>query len=123
MSKIALVLVRGLIGISSEIKETLFRLGLKRKFSCTVVEDTPVNLGMIQKVKDYVTFGSVTEETHKMLIEKRGEKDLEGNVKKMFRLHPPRGGFERKGIKKSFVVGGVLGNRKEKMNDLIQKMI
>lgn len=123
MSKIALVLVRGLIGISSDIKETLFRLGLKRKFSCTVVEDTPVNLGMIQKVKDYVTFGNITEETHKMLIEKRGEKDLEGNVKKMFRLHPPRGGFERKGIKKSFVVGGVLGNRKEKMNDLIQKMI
>jgi len=123
MSKIGMILIRGLIGIDGEIKDTLFRLNLKRKLSCSVVEDNPINRGMIQKVKDYITFGTIDEETHKQLIEKRGEKDSKGQIKKMFRLHPPIGGFERKGIKKSFAVGGVLGNRKEKINDLIKKML
>ena len=43
-------------------------------------------------------------------------------IKKVFRLSPPSKGFERKGIKLPFTVGGVLGNRKEKVNDLIEKM-
>lgn len=45
------------------------------------------------------------------------------NIKPVFRLKPPSKGFERKGIKKSFVEGGVLGNRKEKINLLLKKMI
>jgi large subunit ribosomal protein L30 len=53
-----------------------------------------------------------------MLKEKRGAED-----QKVFRLSPPRGGFERKGIKTPFTMGGALGNRKEKINDLIKRMI
>jgi large subunit ribosomal protein L30 len=44
-------------------------------------------------------------------------------VKKVFRLKPPRKGFGRKGIKKTFVQGGALGDRKEKINDLIKRMV
>ena len=47
----------------------------------------------------------------------------EKGIKPFFRLHPPVGGFERKGIKVPFAQGGVLGYRKGKINDLIKKMI
>ena len=43
-------------------------------------------------------------------------------IKKVFRLHPPRKGFERNGIKKSFAEGGALGYRKSAINRLIEKM-
>ena len=44
-------------------------------------------------------------------------------MKPFFRLHPPRKGFERKGIKMPFKLGGVLGPRGDKINNLIKKMI
>jgi large subunit ribosomal protein L30 len=43
-------------------------------------------------------------------------------IRHVFRLHPPRKGFERKGVKKSFSVGGVTGHRGEKINDLVMRM-
>lgn len=46
--------------------------------------------------------------------------DLPG-LKPVFRLHPPRGGYE--GIKRSFVTGGALGYRKEAINDLVGRML
>ncbi len=45
------------------------------------------------------------------------------NIKPVFRLRPPRKGYERKGVKQPFSIGGALGNRKEKINLLISKMI
>jgi len=53
---------------------------------------------------------------------KKTIKNIEG-LKPFFRLLPPRKGFERKGTKKHFSVGGALGYRKEKINDLIQRML
>ncbi len=44
-------------------------------------------------------------------------------LKHFFKLSPPRHGFERKGIKAQFSMGGALGYRKDKINDLIQRMI
>lgn len=62
------------------------------------------------------------EELAEALIEgKNSLKKLE--IKPVFRLHPPRKGHQRKGIKKSFSVGGALGERKEKINDLLNKMM
>lgn len=49
-------------------------------------------------------------------------KDVDG-LKPFFRLMPPRKGFERKGTKRHFSIGGALGYRKDKINDLIQRMI
>ena len=140
-NKIAIVLVRGHIDLPQPVRDTLKMLKLTRKNFCTVVEDNKVYRGMIKKVKDYVTWGEITAETFNKLVEKRGEpflgrktdskgkysyKTLKFNgkdYKTYFRLSPPRKGFGRKGIKMAFKVGGGLGNRNEKINDLIERML
>jgi len=45
------------------------------------------------------------------------------DVKPFFRLSPPVKGHERKGIKKPYSVGGVLGYRGKEINALLEKMI
>ena len=121
--KIAVILIRGLVGIRHDIKNALFTLNLRRNHACSIIKDTKSNRAILQKTKDYIAFGEISEETLAELIKKRGKKDTKGNLKKFFSLHPPRGGFERKGIKKPFNLGGVLGDRKEKINNLINKML
>lgn len=70
-----------------------------------------------QKIKsDIPTFVKEFVEFKKEL------KDVPG-LKPFFKLKPPEGGFERKGIKHPFSMGGVLGYRKEKINDLLLRMI
>ncbi len=121
--RIAVILIRGLVGIRHDIKNALFTLNLRKKHSCSIINDNKSNRAILQKCKDYITFGEISKETYAELVNKRGKKDKKGNLKKFFSLHPPRGGFERKGIKKPFNLGGVLGNRKEKINDIIKKML
>lgn len=53
---------------------------------------------------------------------KKNFKDIPG-LKPYFRLKPPVKGFERKGIKVPFSMGGALGYRKDKINDLILRML
>ncbi|MBS3162673.1 50S ribosomal protein L30 [Candidatus Woesearchaeota archaeon] len=53
---------------------------------------------------------------------KKKLKDVPG-LKPYFRLTPPSKGFERGGIKKPFSMGGSLGYRKDKINDLIKRML
>lgn len=126
-NKIAVIRVKGETKLRKEIKDTLQILGLHKKFSCVVLDATPSIIGMVKKLKDYVTFGEINEGIFNLLKEKRGKKtkDKEGKViyKKFFRLSPPKGGFERKGTKVPFKVGGALGDRKEKINDLIKRML
>ena len=142
MSKIAVVRVRGNVNLKHGVKETFTLLRLYRKNFCIVVEDSPSIIGMIKKVKDYVTYGEIDDATYKEIIEKRGEeykgreKDRKGKIdykkfisiegkkiKPFFRLSPPKKGFGRKGIKVSFKVHGALGYRADKINDLIKRMI
>lgn len=156
MKQIAVIMVRGNLGLRKEIKDTLKMIRLYNKNFCVILKGTPQNVGMIKKVKDYITWGEIDEITLKKLLKERGKlpgkkhltekyieekiklnldsftkeiikgekslKDLPG-LKPFFRLKPPIGGFERKGIKVPFSLGGVLGYRKEKINDLIKKMI
>ena len=121
--KVAIILIRGLVKVRHDIKKTLILLGLQKKFACVIKTKDKETLGMISKVKDYITWGEINEETYNQLVEKRGLKSSDGSLKKYFRLHPPRGGFERKGTKTGFTAGGALGYRGEKINDLMQKMI
>lgn len=142
MSKIAIIRIRGNVNLRKEIKDTFSLLRLYRKNFCIVIENNPSLIGMANKVKDYVTYGEIDDETYKLLIEKRGEefkgreKDSKGKIeykkfvlingkklKPFFRLSPPRGGFERKGIKVSFKAKGALGYRADKINDLIKRMV
>ena len=65
----------------------------------------------------------IDEETLKELLDKRSEPSSEDpkKTKKFFRLSPPKGGM--RSIKKPFSKGGALGNRAEKINDLIKRML
>ena len=119
----AIIRVRGTVRINGNISHTLDILRLKKKHVCVVVEKSSSSMGMIRKSKDYTTFGEIDEETEKQLISKRGKKDQEGKLKPFFELAPPRGGFEKKGIKKTFKQGGILGYRGAKINDLIKRML
>lgn len=126
---ICIIRIRGQVGINSDVKETLERLRLKRKYSCVVIDPTKENMGMVNKVRDFVAFGKIDEDVLKKLVEKRGQlkdrkdktkKELK-NIKPFFRLHPPRGGIESK---KHFGVGkGVLGNNEKEINKLIERML
>lgn len=72
MSKLAVVRIRGGVNARGEILDTLRLLGLTRVNHCVVVEGTPSVLGMLQKVKDYVTWGEVDAGTLELLLRKRG---------------------------------------------------
>ena len=140
--KIAVVRIRGSIKVKNVIKDTFNLLRLYNKNYCVVLKNTPEIIGMIKKIKDYVTWGEIDNETYKLLIEKRGkeykgrEKDSKGKItyskfilidgkkyKPFFALNPPRKGYGRKGIKIAFKVGGALGDRGEKINDLLKRML
>lgn len=139
--KLAIVLVRGFVDVTQSVKDTLDMLKLTRKNTCVVIQDTPIYRGMINKVKDYVTWGEIGEESFKELVAKRGIESemrshdrtkkysyavLEYNGKRYlpyFRLNPPRKGFGRKGIKIAFTVSGALGYRGAKMEDLVKRML
>ncbi|HDP73488.1 MAG TPA: hypothetical protein ENN46_00820 [Candidatus Woesearchaeota archaeon] len=124
MEKVAVVLIRSRIGTDIRIKDALDRLSLRKKMVCSVFDKSPSLMGMLERVKDYATYGEISDETFKLLSEKRKDRKAgSGSKSSVFFLAPPKGGFERKGIKVPFSNGGVLGYRKEKMNDLILKMI
>jgi len=117
-NKLAVIRIRGNIRILTQIKDTLTMLNLNKVNTCIILENTPVTMGMIKKAKDYITWGNLDSETEKEL-----RKVQNTDKKHVFRLQPPKKGFERKGIKKPFTTGGALGNRKYKINDLIKRML
>ncbi len=136
---IAVVRIRGAFTMRKEIKDTLKMLRLNRKNHCVLVRGTDSARGMLQKTKDYVTFGEVSEEVLKKLVAKRGrigDKKLSAeqieiamkeissgalkSIKPVFRLTPASGGFREI---KQFYPKGELGYRGEKINELLEKMM
>ena len=71
--KVAIIRLRGANKLKKRIEETLKMLRLYNKNTCIVVSNTDSILGMIKKVKDYITWGEIDEETFKMLLGKRGK--------------------------------------------------
>ena len=69
---LAVIRVRGRTGIRKDIEDTLKMLNLTRINHCVLIPDTPAYRGMLQKVKDYVTWGEINEEVATKLISKRG---------------------------------------------------
>ena len=120
--KLAIILIRGLIGMRKDARFTAELLKLFKKNTCVVVDDNKVMRGMANKIKDFATYGELDDKTHKLLLEKRA-KTKKGEITNVFHLNPPRKGFERNGIKQPFTKKGALGYRKDKINDLIQRMI
>ena len=112
---------------------------------------------MLQKAKDYITWGDADAGLIEKMISERGRligdkpvtdadvkestdyanikdfaaaiasgdatvKDM-ANLKRVFRLHPPRGPKGWGGIKRTYVVGGALGPRGEDISALVERMI
>jgi large subunit ribosomal protein L30 len=68
----AVVQVRGVVNTRGDIKDTLKMLRLHHINHCVLVSNTPENLGMIRKVKDYVAYGEVDAVTIETLLRTRG---------------------------------------------------
>ncbi len=137
----AVIRVRSGIGMRPDVSDTLKMLRLHKVNHCVLLRDTPVFRGMLQKVKDYVTWGEISDEMLKKLVEKRGRKlgnirldskeaeeifnELKDSgkterIKPVFRLSPPSKGY--KSIKQHFPKGD-LGYRGDKINELLKRMI
>jgi len=138
----AIIRIRGYINTKPDVKKVFELLNLNISNHMSIWPEDKANLNMIKKVENYATFGIISEELLKEVVEKKGkalsgELDIkraikahsegktmkETGVKNCFRLNPPKKGFERKGIKKPFSIGGALGNRKDKIDNLIRRML
>ncbi|EDY35915.1 ribosomal protein L30P [Aciduliprofundum boonei T469] len=69
---LAVIRVRGRTGVRKEISDTLKMLNLTRINHCVLIPETPSYKGMLQKVKDYVTWGEINKDTLERLIRTRG---------------------------------------------------
>ncbi len=68
----AVVRVRGTVNVRGDIKDTLKMLRLNRANHCVILPPDSSTEGMLQKVKDYVTWGELRPEMLAKLILKRG---------------------------------------------------
>lgn len=157
----AILRIRGQADTPPDVEYTLKLLRLHKKYHLVIYPaEQPGLEGMLEKVKDWVTWGEINKPTLVKLFKARGRapggiritdeyiakafaeqgiKDierfaeallegklvlhkLENIVKPVFRLHPPRGGFNGSS-KKPFTMKGELGYRGEKINELIERML
>jgi large subunit ribosomal protein L30 len=151
----AVIRIRGTVNVNRKIEDTMNMLNLTRVNHCVILPENNIMKGMLDKAKDYITWGEVSEQNLARLIKFKGRligdkpiddnyimenseftsimsiskgisnnefgyKDLK-NVKPIFRLSPPRKGYE--GIKRSYRNGGALGYRGEDINDLLERML
>jgi len=150
----AVIRIRGTAQVRKDIEDTLNFLRLKRVNNCVLIPETKEYNGMLQKAKDYITWGNIDKKILTKLIQGRckvtGDKKIDEKllkkitgfdtfekfsealmkekaklkdykeIKKVFKLNPPKRGF--KSTKLPFPKGD-LGNRKEKINELIERMI
>ena len=69
----AIIRIRGRVDVPPDIDYTLKLLRLHKKFHATLYpSDLPGIQGMLRKVKDWVTWGEIDEETLIELLRKRG---------------------------------------------------
>jgi len=140
---IAVVRLRGNIKVNYRISTALELLRIRKVNHCIILRDSKDAIGVLKRVKDYTTFGEVSDEVVKLMIEKRGRKVggkrldkadipkmfkllgepkklIEAGFKPVFRLRPARKGL--KSVKKQFPQGD-LGNRGKEMTKLLERMI
>ncbi|MFC2174946.1 50S ribosomal protein L30 [archaeon] len=143
MKRIAVVKVRGSIRVTQSVKDTMSMMNLTRVNHCVIIDDRKTYKGMLQKAKDWITWGEVSPENVEKMLVKRGKVEDYGKYKTakafaeafvkfeaemgdinagpVFRLSPPKKGY--KSTKKPFGKKGSLGNRKEAINQLLARMI
>ena len=65
--------IRGGVNAPVRVEDTLRMLRMERNNTATLLDDRPDYLGMLQKAKDWITWGEPTAETIQQLLEKRGQ--------------------------------------------------
>jgi large subunit ribosomal protein L30 len=73
MSAVAVIRVRGHAKIRRDAVQTMEMMRLHRPNHCVVLPMNTTTKGMLQVVKDYVTWGEINHETIARLLVKRGE--------------------------------------------------
>ena len=151
------VRARSDVKVERSIRETMGYMNLTRVNHAVIIPDNAQYRGMLQKAKDYITWGQADVSMVERMLAERGRmtggapltdaivaehtdyknigdfakaivageaqvKDIP-ELKRVFRLHPPRGPKGWGGIKRSFVVGGALGSRGEAIGELVERMI
>jgi len=137
---IVAIRITGMVKKNRDIEETLYRLRLRRKYACAIIDENKESLGMIKKVRSFIAYGNLDKEILTELVKKRGQaadkskkidaekavehilknKNFENtNLKPFFRLHPPRKGINSK----QHYPAGVLGSHGDKINELIRRML
>ncbi|MCU0642199.1 MAG: hypothetical protein MUF61_01285 [archaeon] len=135
---ILIIRISGLVEMPGYANETLFRMGLRKKYSAVLLKEGPETLKLLQHIRNFVAYGKITPETLELLISKRGKsmdkkkfdakkiaselekKKLESlGLKPYFRLHPPRGGINSK----IHYPKGVLGDNGDDINELVRRML
>ncbi len=133
--------IAGMVEIPDKIQSALDHMRLRRKYSAILLDENKENLMLLQNVRNFIAFGQISKENLMKLVSLRGQpvdskKKIDVNhvidslgknklselgLKPFFRLHPPRGGIESK---KHYGVGkGVLGDNKENINKLLERML
>ncbi|OIO66316.1 hypothetical protein COY28_03740 [Candidatus Woesearchaeota archaeon CG_4_10_14_0_2_um_filter_57_5] len=100
---ICIVRVRGQTGVKPAARSAMTGLGIERRHSYAVIEATAQTMGLLMRIKDFCTFGTITEETKQSLKP----------------LQSPRGGW--KSCKRAWPKGA-LGIRQD-MDALIARML
>ncbi|OYT42361.1 MAG: 50S ribosomal protein L30 [Candidatus Aenigmarchaeota archaeon ex4484_224] len=67
----AVIRVRGRAGTKKEIEDTLKMLRLKAVNNCVLVPETDSIKGMLEKVKDFITWGEIDLDTLVLLLKRR----------------------------------------------------
>lgn len=63
----------GPFGVPSSIENALISLRLSGRFNAVLLDDNPSMVGMLRKVKDYVTWGKVKDGEISTLLKERGQ--------------------------------------------------
>jgi large subunit ribosomal protein L30 len=137
---IAAIRIYGRVNINTKIEETLFRLRMRRKYTCVLLEENEQSFKILKTIRNFIAYGKISEEMLKRLIETRGKslpgkkketsekivqeilkgkKLEEAGLKPFFAMHPPRKGIDSK----HHFPQGVLGNHGEEINKLIERML
>ncbi|MEM0026862.1 MAG: 50S ribosomal protein L30 [Ignisphaera sp.] len=68
----AIIRLRGTVGTPKDVEYTLRLLRLTRKFHCVIYPATPEIEGMLEKVKDWITWGEIDLSVLTQLLKTRG---------------------------------------------------
>lgn len=73
----AVVRVRGSPDVNRDIEHTMMLMNLTRVNHCVLLPEDDITKGMLNKAKDYITWGEVSQETVRAMLSSRGR--LPGN--------------------------------------------